>query len=176
MKRTVLYYPTISIPNGAWLRRALFYFDEIASIVPSTLYFSGELGPALVPVSEEVLFLESQGVFRRMTPDNLWLRLKMDSQNPERVEDWQQAHAFQNEFLATVDKWGFSAAKDAKWKRIHGDKIGMILTSLHNRGLIKPETETESDGASFWYLVEENTARLYMAMLAQYMADLDTGH
>jgi chromosome segregation and condensation protein ScpB len=61
-------------------------------------------------------------------------------------------------------------------ERIHGDKIGMILTSLHNRGLIKPETETESDGASFWYLVEENTARLYMAMLAQYMADLDTGH
>jgi hypothetical protein len=57
MKRTVLYYPTISIPNGAWLRRALFYFDEIASIVPSTLYFSGELGPALsaLPVFMELL-------------------------------------------------------------------------------------------------------------------------
>ncbi len=101
MKRTVLYYPTISIPNGAWLRRALFYFDEIASIVPSTLYFSGELGPALVVVSDEVLFLESEGVFRRMTPDNLWLI----NRNTETVADWQPAHAFQHEFLRRWTSW-----------------------------------------------------------------------
>lgn len=33
MKATVLYYPTISIPDNFWLRQALLYFDEVASIV-----------------------------------------------------------------------------------------------------------------------------------------------
>ena len=54
---------------------------------------------------DEVLFLESQGVFRRMTPDNLWLRLeKKDNQEPITVEDWDPEDAFQHEFLATLDK------------------------------------------------------------------------
>jgi hypothetical protein len=30
-RRTVLYYPTVSIPNEDWLRQALLCFDQIAS-------------------------------------------------------------------------------------------------------------------------------------------------
>jgi hypothetical protein len=178
MKRTVLYYPTISVPSGAWLRRALFYFDEIASIVPSTLDFTGELGPSLVPVSEDVLFLESEGAFRRMAPDNLWMRQDPNNKrNPQPIDEWQRALDFQNEFLSTVDKWGFFAVANGHWERIHRGKMAeMILTQLRNRGLIKPEMNSQSIGETDWFLVEENTARLYMAMLAQCMADLDTEH
>ncbi len=74
-----------------------------------------------------------------------------------------------------MDKLGLSAVTNGKWERIHyGKMANMILTSLKDRGLVQPETLSE--GGSDWLLVEENTARLYMAMLAQYMADLDTEH
>ena len=29
VKRTILYYPTIAVPPGDWLRQAVFYFDEV---------------------------------------------------------------------------------------------------------------------------------------------------
>jgi hypothetical protein len=58
MKRTVLYYPTISIPSGKWLRLVLFYFDEVASIVPRKILFSAngeyEYGDLLVPVTKDL--------------------------------------------------------------------------------------------------------------------------
>ena len=33
------------VPNGDWLRRTLFYFDEVASIMSRTMPPDGELGP-----------------------------------------------------------------------------------------------------------------------------------
>jgi hypothetical protein len=178
MKRTVLYYPTISIPDGAWLRRALLYFDEIASIVPSTLYFTGELGPSLIPVSDDILYLESEGVFRRMAPDNLWLRPDpKNNQSLNPVNDWLRALDFQNEFLSALNKLCLFSTTNRKWERIHRGKMAeLILTQLRDRGLIKPEIETHDNGEAEWFLVEGNTARLYMAMLAQHMADLDAEH
>lgn len=178
MKRTVLYYPTISIPNGSWLRRALFYFDEIASIVPSTLYFSGELGPSLVPVSDEVLSLESAKVFRRIAPDNLWLRPNPSAgkgeQNQSSISDWSQAHRFMDQFIEVVDRQGFYAIPNAKTERLHEGKMAyMILTGLKHRGLVTPELDAH-DRPTEWLLVEEKTARLYMGMLAQFMADVDS--
>lgn len=65
MKRTVLYYPTISIPDGPWLRRALFYFDEVASIVPRTVFYPDQMGPLLIPTSPEVDFLLRRDSFAR---------------------------------------------------------------------------------------------------------------
>ena len=34
MAQTILYYPTIDIQDGAWLRNAILYWDEVSSIVP----------------------------------------------------------------------------------------------------------------------------------------------
>lgn len=34
MNRTILYYPTINIPNDEWLRHALLYYDQVSSIIP----------------------------------------------------------------------------------------------------------------------------------------------
>lgn len=177
MKRTVLYYPTISLPDGPWLRRALFYFDEIASIVPSTLYFSGEVGPSLVPVSDEVLFLESQKVFRRIAPDNLWLRPVPNGRKGEAnqypIEDWSKVSDFAGEFIGTLDRLGFSATPDTRTERLHRGKMAeMILPPLEQRGLVRPELDSQQTPTG-WLLVEQSTARLYMAMLAQHIADLD---
>ncbi|MBR5479519.1 MAG: hypothetical protein IKU84_05020 [Clostridia bacterium] len=34
MSRTILYYPTIDIPNETWIKNTLLYWDKISSIVP----------------------------------------------------------------------------------------------------------------------------------------------
>jgi len=34
MERILLYYPSINIPNGAWLRNSLLYTDQLSTIVP----------------------------------------------------------------------------------------------------------------------------------------------
>ena len=33
-KHSLLYYPTIQIPSGQWLKKAVLYWDEVSSIVP----------------------------------------------------------------------------------------------------------------------------------------------
>lgn len=45
MAQTILYYPTINIQDGAWLRNAILYWDEVPSIVPYEGYpdFSREI-------------------------------------------------------------------------------------------------------------------------------------
>lgn len=35
MTRSILYYPTIDIKDGDWLRSAVLYWDKIGSIVPT---------------------------------------------------------------------------------------------------------------------------------------------
>ena len=38
MAQTILYYPTIDIQDGAWLRNAILYWDEVPSIVADESY------------------------------------------------------------------------------------------------------------------------------------------
>jgi hypothetical protein len=163
IKRTVLYYPSISIPNGPWLRRALFYFDEVASIVPRTVYFSGEEGELLVPLSPEVEFLLHEGVFRAVSPEELHMKA-----------GWDTAHRFSSEFLKAVEAAGYRLAPGGKRVRLHRGKLtGTILEGLVAKGLVQYDAPAETWWQAQWLLVEEETAQLFMAMLAQYMADLD---
>src|SRR5262249_8324417 len=73
MERTVLYYPTISIPDSWWLRQALLYFDKVASIVPQTMTWGGESLDTLIPLTPELQFLQQEGIFRPISPEHLTL-------------------------------------------------------------------------------------------------------
>jgi hypothetical protein len=164
MKRTVLYYPTISIPSGDWLRQVLFYFDEVASIVPRKILFSpnGEYDYAdlLLPVTDDIEFLKTEGVFRAIPPDELYVK-----------QGWEAAHQLGEQFLAAVEEIGFEAQPGAEFVRVHRGKLeGTNLFALESKGLLRydgPAYQTE------WFLIEERTALLYMSMLAQYLADRD---
>ena len=51
-----LYYPSIDIPNENWLKTAILYWDEINTIVPSSIDN---------PYQEQVTqFLSNEGVIR----------------------------------------------------------------------------------------------------------------
>ena len=43
INRTLLYYPSINIPDDAWLKTALLYSDKISSIVPEDINISDHL-------------------------------------------------------------------------------------------------------------------------------------
>src|SRR5215203_2168689 len=67
-QRTILYYPTISVPGGVWLRRALLYWDQVASIVPAGDYrrFKNEA------YTRDVENLVSARAFREIYPQTLF--------------------------------------------------------------------------------------------------------
>lgn len=63
MAQTILYYPTIDIQDGAWLRNAILYWDEVSSIVPYEGY------PDFSP---EILYLQRLGVYKPVYPQDLF--------------------------------------------------------------------------------------------------------
>lgn len=64
MSESILYYPTIDIQDGAWLRSAALYWDEVCSIVPDQDY------PDLSP---ELLYLERRGYYRAIYPKDVFV-------------------------------------------------------------------------------------------------------
>jgi hypothetical protein len=164
MKKTILYYPTISIPNNSWLRKAILYWDEIGSIVPQRYYDS-----SLIPYSPEIQYLKDEGEFRPFRPDALAQR------------SYKQIQEFENELVDIVLSTEFQQLKDRKqllyhsksdekqFMYIHYDKVShTVFEFLQDAGLAR-EIPDEDD----WYEFEKTTAFLYMALLAKYLADDD---
>ncbi|MEP7134301.1 MAG: DUF6236 family protein [Chloroflexota bacterium] len=156
-KRTILYYPTISIPTSTWLRQSLLYWDEISSIVPQSL--RGHR--ALIPYSEDIKYLESVGQFRPISPDKLagpdtW-RLAGDLE--KEMQTILQSTGFQN-ILPPPNQRSFES-------RIHRDKITDAMLDYFLEGMHLARLDNKRDE---WIHVESNTALLYMALLAKYLA------
>jgi hypothetical protein len=159
LKNSILYYPTITIPPGSWLRQALLYWDDVASIVPRR-WDEKEL----IPYTPEVEYLIDQGEFRPVRPENLIY------QGFENVMD------LSSEFETLFNSPSFQNLIPPKGERvcnsrIHEDKISHFLVDF----LIE-EQAAENDYSSDWILFEENTALLYMSLLAKYLATIDSNY
>lgn len=63
MSRSILYYPSMDIEDGIWLRNAILYWDKIHSIVPNQID---------ADYSPEVMELEERGLYSSLTPDELF--------------------------------------------------------------------------------------------------------
>lgn len=63
MAQTILYYPTINIQDGTWLRNAILYWDEVSSIVPYENYLD---------YSPELLYLQELGVYKAVYPQEIF--------------------------------------------------------------------------------------------------------
>jgi uncharacterized protein DUF6236 len=158
-KRALLYYPTISVPDGRWLRQAILYWDEIGSIVPET-WTAGERRRFSTP---ETKYLEGIGQYRAFSPSDLLT-------DPQ----WSLVKKFHAEFEEIVCSEQFRSMSGRKpheprlSTRIHTDKISGVLLRdfLEPAGLAKP-------GRGYWSIVERKTALLYMSLLAKYLAAID---
>lgn len=187
MTRTILYYPTIAIPNPRWLRHALFYFDKVASIVPQVLFNRDTRKwhvPALTP---ELEYLHKEGVYEPIDPEGLSGDMQApivtadgqpnQKRKPERPATWEVAHRLKDEFTAKIKEEKFKAGPKSKFVRVHRGKLhGTLLPFLEKKKLLKYDVAKDRYKKEWfraeWFLVEERTALVYMGMLAQALADL----
>jgi hypothetical protein len=167
--RSILYYPTISIPTGDWLRQSVLYWDEVGSIVPQDY----DNNP-LLSYSRDVQYLKEEGQFRPFRPDALM------------GQSWQKVESFEKEFMAIVESPNFQLVRERNRRpflsrslslrqqdlisinsKIHQDKIS------HNLFYYLKEKGLALEGDREWYHFDDLTALLYMALLAKYLADID---
>jgi hypothetical protein len=159
VKRSLLYYPTIIVPSSSWLRRAVLYSDEVSSIVPQQVDCTNSS-----PFTSDILFLRDEGEYRPIRPETLEM-------------NWKQAQVFEEELheLVKPKLLKRNLGKRKTWQldaRIHSDKVSQrVFEFLLDEGLVRKEPLVE-DGM-LWYLFEENTAALYMSLLAKHLASLD---
>jgi hypothetical protein len=161
--RTILYYPTIEVPNGVWLRRALLYWDRVASIVPQEDYSTYRRET----YTADVDFLSSEGVFKEVAPEYLLDRYDVASQFVEEFESAVTSEGFQR-LLPSHRTRRFRG-------RLHHSKINVqTMEFLAREKLTQPPDNSRVVDYGPWVPIEENTALLYMSLLAKYLTYVDT--
>lgn len=163
-KRKVLYYPTILIPPS-WLKLAILYWDKVSSIVPDQWEDKFLLKSSWNQEAKSVMeFLEKEGEFTPVRPSTLL--------NQEK--EWANVDTFEREFKEIVKSQEIRENVKKSWIKnsfwwIKRDKISKRI-----HGFLETRNLTEkSKQHRLWFKVETNTALLYMALLAKYLADID---
>jgi len=142
MTDSVIYYPYINVPESEWLVRTLLYWDDVYSIVPSELvYYPDKLNAFMGD-------LVNHDLVKPIMPMNYIRKIPR----------------FNESFINLLNKKSYSRPFTGKLTlkntaRIHVEKMDYISKELVRRKLAKIDTYP-------WYLVEKETADLFMAYLA----------
>lgn len=157
MERILLYYPSINIPDGRWLKNALLYTDKVASIVPFV-----DMND--IRIDNDTKALYDDGLYQPISVFN-----NLDSSHKE-------FYKFKQNFIDTIDSKEFRSFKretqDYEWAKgrgiaaysIYAEKLSYeIIDFLRERNLLKPEDKGV-------FSVEKKSAIIYMSMLADYLA------
>lgn len=155
MSRSILYYPSMDIKDGVWLRNAMLYWDKIHSIVPNQ--FDADYSP-------EVQALEERGLYSSITPDELFYS---DANN-----------VFSNEVIHKIRGLNPNYRKNKKrgMKNLQLPQIGTMVhykkipTDLYD--LMKGWGLLHIDSNGEWLEMEETAANLYMSTMAEYLAKI----
>lgn len=157
--RTVLYYPTIEIPTGPWLRQALLYWDHVGSIVPRS-FDEWQDSRAVARYSSKMQYLHGEGVFQPYNPDYLVM------EGPEGHE------RMLNELKQIIGDPSFQKLitplpQRVLDVRIYPQKVsGSIASLLEGKGLVR------YDSREHVYFFEKLTAYLFMSLLAKHLASV----
>lgn len=161
IERKILYYPTILAPTR-WLKWATFYWDKVSSIIPE----GWEHKPTLSRQKQQEHY---------KTMKYLWKEEDVfEPTRPRSLFNPMLASNLKREFTELVNTPNFQATINREWMRnpigrIHTDKFSNgILDFLTDMKLAKMDKKDNE-----WYLVEESTSLLYMALLAKHLADVD---
>ena len=157
MSRSILYYPSMDIKDGIWLRNAMLYWDKIHSIVPNQ--FDADYSP-------EVQALKECGMYSSITPDELFFSNEID--------------VFSNEVIHKIRGLNPNYRKDKKrnMKNLQLPQIGMMIhykkipTDLYD--LMKSWGLLHVDGNGEWLEMEETAANIYMSTMAEYLVKISS--
>jgi len=145
-----LFYPTIDIPNEDWLKNAVLFWDEINTIVPSSI---------VTPYQEQTTqYLSDEGILKALpvNPDNDFIEdLTTDTLN----------------YLNTNE--GFQLLTQGQGDRsvIHRDKLPREISRIFDIHPEKLPYEIQhqlhrSLTEEGWFRVDSNFAIFYMTLLA----------
>lgn len=157
--KKILYYPTIRIEDGCWLRNAILYWDEVSSIIPGTDYDEFN--------SPEVEYLQSANIYRPVYPLLLEQDRKMCDQFCLEVKSNLKHRRMKNirEEYASIHREKLAMGRNSM---LHINKTPVsILDYLRDEGIIGENC----DGP--WIDMKTTDAEIYMATLAKYLAKIE---
>lgn len=154
-EKNILYYPTIKIKDGTWLRNAILYWDKVSSIVPGMNFDEFN--------SIEIEYLQNAGIYEPIYPFEL------------EQEDGL-CEMFCNQVKKNLRYNNRRHRSKRCTTRVHIDKLSMmdmvhidktpepILEYLLDEGI----AQKNYDGT--WINMKTEDADVYMATLAKYLA------
>ena len=156
MSSSLLYYPSIDIRDGAWLRNALLYWDSVSSIVPN------EYEPEFSP---EIQFLQKEGLYIPSYPSELF-----HSENYSDFETEVMKKLRPLRMPSPQTKSTFAHKTKIKWPElsslIHYRKLPGELCDFMQENHLIIEHDNE------WLEMESRTATIYMSTMAEHLAKI----
>ena len=168
MAQTILYYPRINIQDGAWLRNAILYWDEVSSIVPYEDYKN---------FSPEISYLQEQGVYKPVYPRELFfsgVSEEFCNVIEKRIKYYKRSmiknfHRTQKE---SVKIHRNKICAPYLHDLIHYNKLPRKLMDL-----LVDEKFIYDYNCNGWMEIDSKVAQIYMRTLAEYLikcSDKDT--
>ncbi|WP_313128484.1 DUF6236 family protein [Anaerocolumna sp.] len=158
MKRRILYYPTINITDGIWLRNALLYWDEISSIMP---YQNDDF-----EISPEIQNLMDTHYYVPTRPDDIMYS--------------ELYNEFIDEVKININEYNPRLHKSGNFSSVHRSKVESTFYHLHNSKissdilpLLQEKSEILYSENRQWIYIEEELSNIYMAVLAKYLAAIN---
>lgn len=161
MRRTILYYPSIVIPDGTWLKKSLLYWDEVSSIVPREVEYG-------VTHNDDLLqYLRDEGEYRPTYPDQL-----MDH---EIFREFEEEIISKYRSYRNWRKWSNNQGRNPQTRSMNESDNSLYgihrekMTHQLSRIIIRDKNhffENEDE----WFYMENVAANIYMSTLAKYLA------
>lgn len=170
MARSILYYPTIDIKDGDWLRSAVLYWDKIGSIVPA--------GCEDI-LSLELRYLGEQDIYQPVQPLDLFNNPHQENICREFVKE-TKARIFR---LLTHQP--FIHAGTGDYSRMHLEKMGIQHRDenalVFSRKLPHELADffeemhlIQSNNDDMWVDMPKRIADTFMSILAKYLAKINS--
>jgi len=166
MAQTILYYPTIDIQDGFWLRNALLYWDNISSIVPYKTYSD---------FSPEIQYLRHCGIYEPIFPQDLFLSQYASDFADEMITRLKKYQKMRDSFNRT----GYWSTREMHRNKIYAPELyesihyrkvpSHLLNYLSKNGFINTNYNR-----SDWIEIDAYAASLYMRTLAEYAVKCHT--
>lgn len=159
--KTIIYYPTIKLPQDTWLKQTLLYWDQVATIVPIRFHTEESYNRVKLLFKDPAIkYLVDENAYRTIWADRAFMR--NHDEHRKMVEEFYNIINSPEyiSFIGPNDKWKIDS-------EIFADKIlNDTLEYLKEKKLAKEN--------NYRYFIERKTALLYMSLLAKYLADIET--
>ena len=155
MPQSILYYPSINIQDGAWLRGAALYWDEICSIVPYEDYDR---------LSPELLYLQNRRQYSPIYPADIFTLTDLSDFSDMVEKYFALHHRVRNRHYNQNTEPTDLLHDPSLAAMIHYNKIpGHIVEILSRAGCIQRNGREED-----WFHTTPEFAFRYMQFLSEF--------